>query len=191
MRTYKYKYTLGDLVKKYNCESITEIPYSELLQTRDWFVKRIEILNRDDFFCTVCGSSDVDDGLNIGDNFLYTNKNMISPFASQTQLNEGYTIKNYGVDKITKQPIYLHVHHMYYVKGKAPWDYPSDSLVTMCANCHFSWHEMNEVEYYLEDGSIINLTPCYRCNGAGHFPHFQHVESGICFRCKGMRFEEF
>jgi len=30
----------------------------------------------------------------------------------------------------------LHVHHTYYGKGKAPWEYPDDSLETLCEECH-------------------------------------------------------
>lgn len=34
----------------------------------------------------------------------------------------------------TEKP--LHVHHAYYEKGKAPWEYPADSLRTLCEDCH-------------------------------------------------------
>ncbi len=30
----------------------------------------------------------------------------------------------------------LHVHHGYYSKGKKPWEYPIESLFTLCADCH-------------------------------------------------------
>ncbi len=30
----------------------------------------------------------------------------------------------------------LHVHHRYYVKGRKPWEYPDEALVTLCASCH-------------------------------------------------------
>lgn len=30
----------------------------------------------------------------------------------------------------------LHVHHRYYEKGRDPWDYPNEALVTVCADCH-------------------------------------------------------
>jgi hypothetical protein len=30
----------------------------------------------------------------------------------------------------------LHVHHRYYQKDKNPWEYPPQSLVTLCAECH-------------------------------------------------------
>lgn len=30
----------------------------------------------------------------------------------------------------------LHVHHRYYIWGNDPWDYPSESLVTLCDECH-------------------------------------------------------
>lgn len=30
----------------------------------------------------------------------------------------------------------LHVHHKYYIAGKNIWDYPNDSLITLCCDCH-------------------------------------------------------
>ncbi len=30
----------------------------------------------------------------------------------------------------------LHVHHSYYEKGLAPWEYPADSLHVLCVDCH-------------------------------------------------------
>lgn len=30
----------------------------------------------------------------------------------------------------------LNVHHCYYGNGKDPWDYPVESLVTLCEECH-------------------------------------------------------
>lgn len=30
----------------------------------------------------------------------------------------------------------LHVHHTYYEKGLEPWEYPSQSLITLCEPCH-------------------------------------------------------
>jgi len=35
----------------------------------------------------------------------------------------------------------LNVHHAYYVKRKAPWDYGDAMLVTWCEPCHASRHE--------------------------------------------------
>lgn len=35
----------------------------------------------------------------------------------------------------------LHVHHLFYVKGRDPWDYPNASLVTLCHVCHDVEHE--------------------------------------------------
>ena len=32
---------------------------------------------------------------------------------------------------------------------------------------------------------------CPRCNGAGYFPKFRHIENGKCFRCKGSGFASY
>ena len=41
----------------------------------------------------------------------------------------------------------LHVHHTYYERGKEPWDYPPESLLTLCENCHqFEYESRKEAE---------------------------------------------
>ena len=37
----------------------------------------------------------------------------------------------------------FHVHHSYYEKGIAPWDYPDESLHCLCENCHKQAQDIN------------------------------------------------
>lgn len=48
----------------------------------------------------------------------------------------------------------LHVHHGYYESGLEPWAYLSESLITLCEECHFK-----EKDFMLEecDALIRNL----------------------------------
>ena len=42
----------------------------------------------------------------------------------------------------------LCVHHtFYYSTYTPPWDYPNDSLLTVCEECHEEWHKYHEIEY--------------------------------------------
>lgn len=43
----------------------------------------------------------------------------------------------------------LHVHHLYYVTGREPWDYPMSSLQTLCKPCHRQQKEQSE------EGSVV------------------------------------
>lgn len=86
----------------------------------------------------------------------------------------------------------LHVHHTYYQDGKEPWQYPDDSLCTLCWDCHELLHRNKEVPVLNYEGKRIDsLAPCRRCSGAGYFPQYQHIENGICFRCRGAKYEKF
>ena len=39
----------------------------------------------------------------------------------------------------------LQVHHTFYYKDfRNPWQYPNDSLITLCKKCHKEYHEYNE-----------------------------------------------
>jgi len=44
----------------------------------------------------------------------------------------------------------LHVHHYHYVRGKEPWEYENNSLVTLCERCHeIEASELASIEHYL------------------------------------------
>ena len=85
----------------------------------------------------------------------------------------------------------LHVHHQYYQHGKLAWEYPDEALITLCWHCHERLHNNEEIEIRDAEGDFMGKKKvCPRCYGAGWFPEFNHVQNGICFRCKGQKFEE-
>ncbi len=43
-----------------------------------------------------------------------------------------------------EEGITLNVHHIYYEKGKAPWEYDDELLVTWCDDCHKARHKMQK-----------------------------------------------
>lgn len=55
-----------------------------------------------------------------------------------------FTCQRCGDDKST-----LHVHHGYYAKGMRPWDYDSDTLLTVCENCHGDVEEERQRLMYM------------------------------------------
>lgn len=98
-----------------------------------------------------------------------------------------------GVPTVLGIEIILHVHHKYYIRGRKPWEYDDDALITLCNWCHWDIHQKPDSIVIFDEGIIIpqNLILCSRCGGAGGFPERKHVQQGICFRCKGNRFEGF
>ena len=38
----------------------------------------------------------------------------------------------------------LNVHHVHYIKNRAPWEYPDEYLVVLCDECHSIRHEIDE-----------------------------------------------
>jgi hypothetical protein len=87
----------------------------------------------------------------------------------------------------------LEVHHRYYIYSHKPWDYSDSALVTLCESCHKIIHKtMTPFVYYrgIDGLSQMDFTPCERCGGTGYLPQYKHVEDGICFRCRGLRYEE-
>ena len=50
---------------------------------------------------------------------------------------DGFKCTDCGDDKSE-----LHVHHLYYTKGKQPWEYEDDAYRTLCAKCHEAHENM-------------------------------------------------
>lgn len=48
----------------------------------------------------------------------------------------------------------LHVHHLSYIKGNSPWEYPDKNLLTLCEVCHEVYHS---IEKDLAKGNEVEL----------------------------------
>lgn len=105
-------------------------------------------------------------------------------------MRDHFRCQKCGAEEDTSE---LHVHHKFYIEGHDPWEYNDSDLVTLCERCHSDLHDTHAVPFYQEkNGRLYQLVkdPCSRCNGAGYFPEYRHVQRGVCFRCLGQRFEE-
>jgi len=50
----------------------------------------------------------------------------------------------------------LQVHHKIYVKGRKPWEYTNQFLVTLCGRCHLKEHQGKETKDFVStDKKII------------------------------------
>lgn len=182
------------------------IPYYELLNSKEWKQKRNSIIIRDNKKCRKCGKEGFD---------LYKDKTiykkgvgwiLISVPANVEQIVTTETVKikrpqgttqdtrltSKWIQKEVKNPTFLHVHHNYYIMDKFPWEYNDKALITVCSDCHSEIHRKVDIPIFKTEEMIddMKLTPCFRCNGEGVFPQFKHVSNGICFRCGGAKFEE-
>lgn len=45
----------------------------------------------------------------------------------------------------------LHVHHDYYERGTLPWEYPNESLYTLCEACHELVHHDGGDKAFLKE----------------------------------------
>lgn len=180
-------------------ESNGPIDYPLQLETEEWHNLRKLIIKRDKNSCQICGETCVELYLP-----MFVNKGkLVEVPAMLAEIETTKTYKfPYDSNVITIQttelqlvpdpsPHYPHVHHKYYIQGHLAWEYPESALILLCHTCHLNLHKNNPILIYSNDQFIESqtLVPCSRCNGAGHFPEFEHVENGVCFKCRGGRFE--
>lgn len=164
--------------------------YLEKLQTKEWKLKRDEILNRDDFTCCECNKVDFskkwaetyDDEGNL-ELFFY---DKASHEIIQSYEKTGHTSTiDLGFDQYLEVPV-MNVHHKKYILDKEPWDYDNNDLITLCSECHKNLHETSLIPLFDKQGNqIAKIDKCPRCEGYGYIPHYSHVQGGICFLCWG------
>ena len=74
---------------------------------------------------------------------------------------ESFTCEECGDTKTT-----LHVHHMYYRKGWKPWEYPAESLRSLCEHCHVAVAEAQE---FLQSATAwMGVADLIRLAGTAH-----------------------
>lgn len=65
---------------------------------------------------------------------------------------DGWACKKCGSKTIT-----LHVHHSFYRLGFEPWDYPQESLSTLCELCHKQRHGLDNPNVRLQmDNALLS-----------------------------------
>lgn len=178
--------------------------YIDKLSTTEWKEKREVILNRDKQCCTSCKavSSIFENGKAFRDRTKLERKEYIEKrsveiekFIQSMNMPElSKFMPQIGVPLIEEEnPIFLHVHHKYYIKNKLPWEYSNEALITLCQNCHQAVHDSTEISVYLNEKMLtkLDLTKCKRCNGSGYLSKFHYYLNGICLRCEGNKYEEF
>lgn len=85
----------------------------------------------------------------------------------------------------------LLVRHKFFQPGKKLWEYPTEALETLCYLCHKDRHEGGTTPAYDEEmNSIGECHHCPQCHGAGWLPQYHYQDEGVCFRCRGARYQE-
>lgn len=54
---------------------------------------------------------------------------------------------NYTCRRCGAKESQLHAHHMQYIKGRKPWEYPDANFVTLCDDCHAEFHRIKDGIY--------------------------------------------
>lgn len=83
----------------------------------------------------------------------------------------------------------LHVHHGYYEKGKAPWEYEDETLISVCDSCHRTVQafmtELHRSLARLSIGSQAGLLGAAKVTG--YITHDRDLPIGLrsCYEMEG------
>ena len=158
--------------------------------------KRQHIIARDKHCCKKCGKSGTEwiDGKNVWVDWVVVKDSFIDSSLRELGWTNKDVVIEVEIDELqvidAEKPYHLEVHHKYYLENTLPWQYPDDALVTLCNWCHQEVHDTTVIPVLSNEGEALGYTPCSRCNGSGSFPEYSHVQSGVCFKCNGARYEE-
>ena len=180
------------------------ISYLEKLSTKEWNEKRDEIIDRDNFTCKKCNhkATIFKDGIMYRDKTEkeindYKKKIANSWYDSVLPEHKNKYDRNVLPELlknliIKPEQIVLQVHHKYYILDKLPWDYPNESLITLCISCHQKEHNEFNIPIYSDETMNIELdySKCETCNGSGYRPEYHYYMNGVCFDCGGNRYSE-
>jgi hypothetical protein len=197
----------------------TRIPYHELLSSKEWWDKRTQVVDRDRRTCRKCNQIRIDDWrprafgpytVMWPVQFKVTEvmvKKYIPTIDAEVEMPEFVCDEEYVhkliprqiklptgelktvYDEDASEALFLHVHHTYYDLAKLPWEYPDESLITVCSSCHKKIHETEKIPVYKNEQEL-NLTKCKRCNGQGILKEYWYWQNGVCFDCGGQKYTE-
>lgn len=63
---------------------------------------------------------------------------------------------NWACQKCSDRSSTLAIHHKWYKRWLEPWEYPDETLITICENCH-------KHESYLQIGTKLPRRYCFNC----------------------------
>ena len=150
------------LLSSLNKEDLT---YVNLLSCLEWQIKRMKIFRRDGLNCTRCSKAAKNSDLR----FFLDIKGDIESLS--------FSYAPHGFD----------VHHLHYIKGRLPWEYENNALISVCRDCHVEIHRTETIKLYDIDGvTELETNACNRCSGEGFIELYRHVQGGICFKCRGV-----
>ena len=137
---------------------ISEINYTDLLQTEKWKSFRLKIKKRDKFRCKICKIHE-------------------SELSNGEKLHVHHTCYKNNVCNSSKE-----------ITRFKPWEYPEEDLITVCERCHEELHTKHIPILDQYNQPIEDLVICYRCNGIGYFPKWYYIQRGECFKCNGHQY---
>lgn len=173
------------------------IPYTVLLELKEWREFRKRILERDMYTCDMCKRQSDPTGKNYYRSLTEEEIRQNQQEVTFDLLGDGtFIIKMPPLQVIGEPidtPVILHAHHKYYIFGYTPWEYSESAMTTLCHDCHHELHNTLVIPVYIDETKKerIPLTPCKRCSGTGYLREYYYYMNGICFKCNGRKFEEF
>lgn len=178
------------------CDDYGRIPYETLLSTKEWQKFREVVLSRDKHICTRCQRPQTPK-MHPDDKGYFRKPTVEEIEASRgvsvIDLGDGDVIRmNYAIPteiKI-KDPVILHVHHLFYIWEYLPWEYELDALVTVCHACHEFIHKTEKIFTYINKdlNETMLLNTCSKCFGTGYLSQYDYFQNGICFSCGGYKY---
>lgn len=109
--------------------------------------------------------------MDLQQNKLYRNSKWYC-FREKVLKRDSYECARCGKTQKEKD---LQVHHLHYIKGRKPWDYPIQELITLCKGCHAKEHghimPTAGWEYIGEDDLGDLIGSCDYCGSSLRYAH--------------------
>lgn len=148
-----------------------------------WIDKSNSIKAHDNYTCQLCHAFNP-----MQSNLVLVQQGEYETFHHYEAASSGYVIHVKNYDFTINLDFYagfhiamprLNVHHKIYYRNRDLWDYPDDSLVTLCEDCHHYIHSLNDIGIpIVEEISAGQTIPIGKTRPKLYLPKLDHTDLG-------------
>jgi len=129
-----------------NCQ----ILYSAKLQINDVFSFYCTINKYDETLIENISNLHIYNKIQINEHRIITENNkwysnLLKTPEWKSKRKEIFDLKGEKCENCNKYETGLHLHHLYYIKKRNPWEYPNSAFQILCSECHNKWHINNKI----------------------------------------------
>jgi 5-methylcytosine-specific restriction endonuclease McrA len=148
-------------------------------KSKEWQEKRDKIIIRDNFTCQNKSCNSLNPSKGMVDiispiNGCIEQHNYSNSHESTYRIISNELTVDIGFAGLWITMPIMQVHHKRYVVGKELWEYDDNDLITLCKDCHTTFHQNHKIDIYDNFGKEIISSQLYNVQDIDLDPNINH-----------------